>query len=149
MNTADTTSLFISNVWGSTVKTFLHDTVLSPGQYSYTLYGDSMNAGSYFVVLLRNGQQSAARLIKATNATEIAEVQNGPTLQLSPNPSKDWIAFDRMFIGSEIIIADISGREYPVTVERNLINISTLSKGFYVARFKYKGIITDTRFIKE
>lgn len=148
LSTSDTTSLYIVNIWGSVVKTVLHDTVLSPANYSYTVSGDSFSAGSYIVVLQRNGQRTSTRLIKASSVTAIIETKPA-TWDLYPNPAKNRIIFDKTFIGSEIIITDISGKEYSAVIDQNQIDISGLARGSYILRFKFKGSVTDKKFIKE
>ncbi len=149
LNTADTTSLSVMNIWGTTVKTFLLDTVLSSGQYAYTLDGDSLNAGPYFAILLRNGQRTAVRMVKAASATSVIQLPNNSISELYPNPAYNRIIFDKVLIGSEILISDIAGREHLVTVDQNQIDISTLPAGIYFVRFKSKGNDLEMKFIKE
>ncbi|MCW3128276.1 MAG: C-terminal target protein [Bacteroidetes bacterium] len=149
LNTADTTSLYIVNIVGSTVRTFLHDTVLSPAQYSYTLSGNSMDAGVYVIVLQRNSQRTNTQLVKASDATAVKDINENTNWELYPNPAKDRIGFDKALIGSEISVFDMSGRNHVVAISQNQIDISSLPFGVYCLRIQNIDGILFRKFTKD
>ena len=148
LTSADTTTLKIYTKWGLLVKSFLNDSLLPAGAYTYTWRNDTLQPDIYYAIFIHNGigdTSSFARLWPG--ATDIGTVDANPLFALYPNPAKDKLYFNKELIGTSLAVYDAAGRQYSITVRQNEIDISALPSGIYSLCFNDKKL--TKQFVKD
>ncbi|MBS1685050.1 MAG: hypothetical protein JSS76_09855 [Bacteroidetes bacterium] len=87
---ADTVSLMVIDVWGSTVKVILPDTLLSNAVNEVLYDTHSLPAGPYIFSLLNGTHRANARGVK-TVTTGINSLSDCPEILAHPNPCSNRI----------------------------------------------------------
>lgn len=71
------------------------------------------------------------------------------SVAIYPNPAADFITINHSLSGIENLrVVDLNGREYPVKLMENNLDVRALSKGLYVLSFQQDGVSYTQRFIK-
>ena len=153
------------NVWSST---FFSDTLQCFNKNGYLLNSFSPNnsgfpRGTYLrdITITKNGfvyMAGSAGLIlnKKGNSVDIHDifVNSHEQLFVSPNPCSDYFTISTknlQFRQSSIVIYDINGKLVKTILKYNvcdIVNVSDLHKGIYVANLKNRNYLYYFKFIK-
>ena len=95
--------------------------------------------------------------MKSSNAIEIEKPvkKSFPKLKLYPNPAYDYVVVEMLIgnvSGADIEIDDNSGRKVlnaklPAKSQQRVISLKGLSRGIYILKIVYEGIVLDTEKI--
>jgi len=92
-----------------------------------------------------NSGISVCQSTLSVNSTELVNIK------LYPNPSSDFLFYDSNFNFSEIIIYDLNAKEIfsaAFSASNNFIDISNLSEGLYLIKFKNENRNKTLNFVK-
>ena len=128
----DTVSLYLYNLYGQTVKTFMHDSLMDSGYYSICFRADSLVNGIYFVGLnLGSHKTINKKAIKNSMSSVVENVSLAGTV-LYPNPTSDLLTISIDGIKT-IVITDLGGKTCKtITTCGNRISLSGLKPGSYI-----------------
>jgi len=146
---SDTVSLVLIDILGQQVKTIQSDTLLQASNYSYSLNGDSLANGVYFIKLKSGTTSKTTRVTKQSSLSSNTDIVDINSTPLYPNPTKNKIFIPQFLCNSDITVIDISGKEMSITLQQNQIDLSDIPIGFYWIKFLNNSGTIFKKIIKE
>ena len=125
---------------------------LNPGNYQIIIEADNYITDTVNAVVVANESTKFEKFIEVgTNPppTHVNTITSNNNIIISPNPTTNNLTISNLSSNSEIKIYDLTGNlvfsRLNVTENKTNINISTLSKGIYILKIKFK----DRELIKK
>jgi hypothetical protein len=141
----DTVSLYVSNMFGQTVKTFMHDSLINSGNYSIFFPADSLPDGVYLVRLDLGIHKTIVK--KAIKYYLSSVVENLPSTGnvLYPNPTSNLLTISINGYKT-IVITDLAGKWCKtLKTSEKTISLNDLKPGSYIITvFSVDNILLST-----
>lgn len=142
LTSADTVSLYVSNVLGQTILTIASNSPLAAGVYPYVILISGYPSGIYFVVLkTKSGFQQNVKLIKQ-GPVAIVELNPTSLLRVYPNPFHDLLNIEfgnPGFNKKNFVIENNSGEivyRSEITTSKERPDLGFLPAGIYFLRLE-------------